>query len=214
MLRQVRCSPFGTKLKINSSAISRRASRSASLKSCLRPRGARLENACANCKRIYGSNASQTDRQYCAVDFHDRSFHLLLLQPAQQSPQVARHGRKSSPLRLAVRCTRIDHHNHQHFLVYVNSGYLVGHASSRRGSGRTHAKRRYTPSRATTLPAGTGGATQIGSKRAFQIKLGNGLTLSRVATTFTVPRRLDRTPPTLPNFHGNGCAAGSCETRK
>src|SRR5215472_7642328 len=71
-----------------------------------------------------------------------------------------------------------------------------------------------TPSRATTLPAGTGGATQIGPKRTFQIKLGNGLTSSRVATTFTVPRRLHPTPPTRPHFHGNGCAAGPSETRK
>ena len=63
-LRQIRCSPLGTKLKISSSAISRRTSRSASLKSCLRPRGARLENACAKCKRIWGSSSSHTDRQY------------------------------------------------------------------------------------------------------------------------------------------------------
>ena len=67
-------------------------------------------------------------------------------------------------------------------------------AFSRRGSGRTRAQRRYTPSRPTPLPAGTGGATQIGSKRAFQIKLKNGLTSSRVTTIFDVPRRLDRTP--------------------
>ena len=38
----------------------------------------------------------------------------------------------------------------------------------------------YTPSRATTLPTWRGGATQIGSKRAFPIKLKNGLTSSRV----------------------------------
>ena len=67
-LRQIRCSPLGTKLKISSSAISRRTSRSASLKSCLRPRGARLENACAKCRCICGSSSSHTDRQYCAVD--------------------------------------------------------------------------------------------------------------------------------------------------
>src|SRR5207249_7651865 len=48
----MRCSPSGTKLRISSLAVSRRTSRSASLKSCLRPRGARLENACARCKRI------------------------------------------------------------------------------------------------------------------------------------------------------------------
>src|ERR1700730_8527580 len=70
-------------------------------------------------------------------------------------------------------------------------------ASSWRGSGRTRAKRHYTPSRATTLPARMGSATKIGSKRTFQIKLGNGLALSTVTTTFTVPRASDRTPVRL-----------------
>ncbi len=68
MLRQIRCSALGTKLKISSLAINRRTNRSASLKSCLRPRGARLENACAKCKRMWGSSSIHTDRQYCAVD--------------------------------------------------------------------------------------------------------------------------------------------------
>jgi hypothetical protein len=35
---------------------------------CFRPRGARLENACAKSKRICRSNSSRTGRQYCAVD--------------------------------------------------------------------------------------------------------------------------------------------------
>jgi len=38
----------------------------------------------------------------------------------------------------------------------------------------------YTPSRATIPPTGRGGATQIGSNRAFLIKLKNGLASSRV----------------------------------
>jgi hypothetical protein len=42
---------------------------------------------------------------------------------------------------------------------------------------------------ATTLPARMGGATQIGSKHTFQIKLTNGLTSSRVQTTFAVHAR-------------------------
>jgi len=46
----------------------------------------------------------------------------------------------------------------------------------------------YTPSRATTLPIRRGGATQIGSKRAFPIKLKNGLTSSRVQTDLRRPR--------------------------
>jgi hypothetical protein len=44
----------------------------------------------------------------------------------------------------------------------------------------------YTPSPATTLPTRSSGATQIGSKRAFRIKLKNGLTSSRVQTIFAV----------------------------
>jgi len=35
-----------------------------------------------------------------------------------------------------------------------------------------------------------------------------------VAWTFTVPRPLNRTPPTLTNFHSDGCAEGPCETRR
>ena len=49
-------------------AICRRTNRSASWKSCLRPRGARLQNACAKCKRIGGSSSNHTDRAYCAAD--------------------------------------------------------------------------------------------------------------------------------------------------
>ena len=45
IMRQARCSGWGTKLSIRSSASSRRTSRYASLKSGLRPRGARLEYA-------------------------------------------------------------------------------------------------------------------------------------------------------------------------
>jgi len=57
-----------------------------------------------------------------------------------------------------------------------------------------------------------GGATQIGSKRAFQIKLGYGLTSSRAFTTFAVTRAgLIVHPPTRPNFHPYGWAAGPCQ---
>jgi len=55
-----------------------------------------------------------------------------------------------------------------------------------------------TPSRATTLPARMGGATQIGSKRTFQIKLIDGLTSSRVQTTFAVHAWLIVHAPTRP----------------
>src|SRR5215469_1611936 len=128
MLRQVRRSSPRTKLKINSSAMSRRTNRSASLKSCLCPRGARLENACANCKRRYGSNSSHTVRQYCAVDSMTASSTLCSRNQIDNRCRVARHGGESSSLRLLLRCARIDHDHHQHSLVYVNSRYLVGHS--------------------------------------------------------------------------------------
>jgi hypothetical protein len=38
-----------------------------------------------------------------------------------------------------------------------------------------------------------GGATKIGSERAFQIKLPDGLNISRVHATFTVPRAANPT---------------------
>jgi hypothetical protein len=105
---------LGTKLKINSSAISRRTHRSASRKSCLRPW---VEKAWAKCKSICGSNSNHTDRQYCAVDSMTASW---------------------------APCS--------HFLVYVNSCYLVGIASCWDGSGRTRVNRHYTPSRASPFP--------------------------------------------------------------
>jgi hypothetical protein len=64
--------------------------------------------------------------------------------------------------------------------VYVNSCYLVRHSFLLAWKRHNAREKGYTPSRATTLPARMGGATQIGSKRTFQTKLTNGLTSSRV----------------------------------
>jgi hypothetical protein len=83
----------------------------------LAPAGGTIGNACANCKRIYGSNSNHTDRQYWAVDSITASFTSCSRNQLDNRAQVARHGRKSSPFRLAFRPMRIDHH-HQHFLVY------------------------------------------------------------------------------------------------
>src|SRR5215470_10243706 len=107
---------------------------------------------------------------------------------------------------------RIHHHHHPHFLVYVNSAYLVGHGFLPTWNRRNARAKTYTPSRATTLPAGTDGATQIGSKRAFRTKLFHGLASSSVATIFAVPRPLIVHVPTRFDFHFDGWAAGSCET--
>jgi len=74
------------------------------------------------------------------------------------------------------------------------------------------AQRRYTPSRATTLPTGMDGATQIGSKHASQTKLLHGLTSSRIATIFAVPRQLDRTRSYSDQFSYLWGAAGPCVT--
>jgi hypothetical protein len=57
-----------------------------------------------------------------------------------------------------------------------------------------------------------GGATQIGSKRTFPIKLKNGLTSSRVQTTFAVHARLIYAP-TRPDFHAYGWATGPWELK-
>jgi len=81
------------------------------------------------------------------------------------------------------------HHHHQHFLVHVNACYLVRHSFLRAWKRQNAPEKGYTPSPATTLPARMGGATQIGSKRTFQIKLRHGLTSSRVLTTFAVHAR-------------------------
>src|SRR5215813_12785777 len=150
-LRQIRCSPLGTKLKISSSAISRRTSRSASLKSCLRPRGARLENACAKCKRICGSSSSHTDRQYGAVDsITASSTPCSCNQIRNRCNSLTRQRDKSSPCRLLFRRTSIHHHYHQDFLVYVDPRDLHRFLLTwKRQNARVKG---YTPSRATTLP--------------------------------------------------------------
>jgi hypothetical protein len=93
--------------------------------------------------------------------FHDRLFDPLLLQPDSESLQLAR-----------------QRDNYQNFLVYVNPRDL--HRFLLAWKRQNARKKGYTPSRATTLPTRLGGATQIGSKRAFPIKLKNGLTSSRV----------------------------------
>jgi hypothetical protein len=76
------------------------------------------------------------------------------------------------------------------FLCNVNACfYLVRHRFLLAWKRQNAREKGYTPSRATTLPTRMGGATQIGSKRKFQIKLRHGLTSSRVLTTFAVHAR-------------------------
>jgi hypothetical protein len=135
---------------------------------------------------MWGSNSNHTDRQYCAVDSITASSTPCLRSQINNRVQVTRQGGKSSPLGFRFRRSRIDHYHHQHFLVYVNSYYLVRHSFLLAWKRQNAREKGYTPSRATTLPARMGGATQIGSKRTFQIKLIDGLTSSRVQTTFAV----------------------------
>src|SRR6516225_7249290 len=106
---------------------------------------------------------------------------------------------------------RIQHHHHEHFLVYVNSGYLVGHGFLPAWNRQNVRAKIYTPSRATTLPAGTDGATQIGSKRTSQTKLSPGLASATVGAIFAVPRPLIVHVPTRFDFHIDGWAAGPYE---
>src|SRR5262252_6689828 len=89
---------------------------------------------------------------------------------------------------------------------------LVGHRFLPAWKRRNARSKTYTPSRATTLPAGTGGATQIGSKRTSQTKLFHGLASSRVAAIFAVHAGLIVHVSTRLNFHIDGWAAGPYET--
>src|SRR5215469_687838 len=82
------------------------------------------------------------------------------------------------PRRFLFRRTCIDHHYHPNFLVDINSRDL--HRFLLAWKRQNAREIGYTPSLTTTLPTRRDGATQIGSKRAFPIKLTNGLTSSRV----------------------------------
>ena len=162
-LRQMRCSPSGTKLRMSSSAINRRANRSASLKSCLRPRGARLEKACARCRVICGSSSSHTDRQYCAVDSIT----------ASSTPNSLSHfDKRCNSVGIVVKRRRSCFDSGTRasttttirtFLWTSIPATLLAMATSQRGSGRRRALRHHTPSRATNSTYGIVGATQIGS---------------------------------------------------
>src|SRR5258707_8772984 len=111
---------------------------------------------------------------------HHRLFHSLLPQPRQKAVQLARHRDESPPRWFLFRHPRIHDNHHQHFLVYVNPRDL--HRFLLAWKRQNAREKGYTPSRATTSATGRSGATQIGSKRAFPIKLKNGLTSSRVQT--------------------------------
>jgi hypothetical protein len=102
--------------------------------------------------------------------------------------QLARQGNESPSRWFLFRHTRIHDNYHQNFLVYVNPRDLHRFllAWKRQNAG----EKGYTPSRATTTATGRSGATQIGSKRAFPIKLKNGLTSSRVQTDPRRPRSI------------------------
>jgi hypothetical protein len=88
--------------------------------------------------------------------------------------QLARHRDESPPRWFLFRPTRIHDNYHQNFLVYVNPRDL--HRFLLAWKRQNAREKDYTPSRATSPASGRSGATQIGSKRAFLIKLKNGLT--------------------------------------
>src|SRR5262249_44559714 len=201
MLRQIRCSPLGTKLKISSLAINRRTNRSASLKSCLRPRGARLENACAKCKRIWGSSSSHTDRQYCAVDSRTASSTPCscnqIRNRCNSLGSVTNRRRAGFSCGILVSTTTTI----KTFLCTSIPATFI--ASSWRGSGRTHAKkvthRHVLPplfdagvARHRLVQNGVPDQTQ---KRPHFIQSVNRSSPSTLH---------QRTPTTQPHFHVNG----------
>jgi hypothetical protein len=118
------------------------------LKSCLRPRGARLENACAKCIRMWGSSSSHTDRQYCAVDSITASSTPSSRNHVKRRVQPARHRDESSPRRFLFRHTPIHDNDHRNFLVYVNPRDL--HRFRLAWKRQNAREKDYTPSRATS----------------------------------------------------------------
>jgi len=123
----------------------------------------RLENACAKCKRMWGSSSSQTDRQYWAVDSITA---VPVSLPAHSHP-------RQRPSRLSCVCQSPQ-----------PSSLPPGVEAAERTRKRLHTVTCYHPR------PGRSGATQIGSKRAFPIKLKNGLTSSRVQTDLRRPRSI------------------------
>src|SRR6266576_2991381 len=133
---------------------------------------------------------------------HHRLFHSLLPQPRQKVVQLARHRDESPPRWFLFRHPRIDDNHHQHFLVYVNPRDL--HRFLLAWKRQNAREKGYTPSRATASATGRSGATQIGSKRAFLIKLKNGLTSSRVQTDLRRPRSISLHAQCNPIFMSMG----------
>ena len=218
-MRQPRCSGPGTKLKINSPARNRRRNRSASRMARLRPLGARLEKAGARGKRRYRSHSLHTGFPYGAVDSLIASFSSRSRRQADKRRKslltVPKRRRSHSPGERIASPSLEPTTTLSTFLGMSIEATLFSSApvSSWRGSGRTRGKIHYAPSRATTLPAGRGGATKIGSKPAFRVNLPRGLDLSRAQATFTVPRRIHNTMSAQADFHPHWWAEGPCSTQ-
>ncbi len=144
MLRHVRCSPSGTKLKINSFGDQPPHQPFGVLEIMLAPPRGTVGESLRQLQTHIRLQLQPHRPPVLGSRFHDRFFHPLLPQP-----ESIIGASRSAWLQIAAAPAShsgvlgIDHYHHQHFLVYVNSRYLVGHASSRRGSGRTRAKRRY-----------------------------------------------------------------------
>ncbi len=115
---------------------------------------------------------------------------LLLPVPATPSTgvQLARQCDQSPPRCFLFQHTRVHDHSHPNFLGYVNP--LDLHRCRLAWKRQNPPEQGYTPSRATTPVPARSGATQIGSKRAFPIKLKNGFTSSTVQTDLRRPRSI------------------------
>jgi hypothetical protein len=168
-----------------------------------------LENACAKCKRMWGSSSNHTDRQYCAVDSIT----------ASSTPCSRNH--------VNSRCSSLGMVTNRRRAGF-SSGVLASTTTTiktflstsiprpsspppKRGSGRTHAKRithRHVlpPSYyrwhdidwfKTRVPDQT-------QKRPHFIQSAN----RSVSSTLQQP-----TPTTQPVFHVNGWASGPCVTQ-
>jgi hypothetical protein len=151
-------------------------------------RGARLENACARCKHICGSNSSHNDRQYCAVDSITASSTLRScshVDKRRNSPGMVANRRRSgfdsgvcASMTTTIRtflCTSIP--------AILSAIETFRQEACAKTSNTVTC---YQPSQRDRW------RNTDWFKNASQTKLGNGLNSSRVAPVFAVPRQFDR----------------------
>lgn len=99
------------------------------LKSFLRPRPARLDDACSTCNSMCGSDSIHAVRQYRAVDSMIASFTSRSSSHCRNWRRIAGGCAKAPALNAARGLPRghIQHHHHENFPVHIDSCSRVSH---------------------------------------------------------------------------------------